>query len=195
LLLHCCFAQGLALAAFLSPSLFYFLAVGPSCRDVSCRLVVVVCCLGLNFCYHMHVKDMAAKKGELPIVVGTKVCRYTDGVYTNGVLSAITTTKKGKQKVAHSLYCIMFEDKEKLNCGLDTVKAMQACFTSRVKVARAGSEAPNTQKALVPEGFNLYTHWTPELSVLAPACKPPPFARGNSTAGFVAQHCVSSTRL
>jgi hypothetical protein len=126
----------------------------------------------------MYVKDMAAKKGELPIAVGTKVCRYTDRVYTNGVVSAITTTKKGKQKVAQSLFTIMFEDKEKLNCGLDTVRAMQACFTSRVKVARVGSEASKAQKALVPEGFNLYTHWTPELSVLAPASKPPPFRTG-----------------
>ncbi len=47
----------------------------------------------------MYVKDMAAKKGELlPIAVGTKVCRYTDDVYIKGVVSAITITKKGKQK-------------------------------------------------------------------------------------------------
>ena len=98
----------------------------------------------------LFVKDMAAKKGDLRIVVGTKVCRYTDGVYTNGVVSAITITKKGKQKVPHSMYCILFQDKERLNCGVDTVKAMQACFTSRAKIPRTNSEAAAMEIVAMP---------------------------------------------
>ena len=92
--------------------------------------------------------------------------------------SVITTTKKGKQKLAHTMYCSLFEDKEKLNCSVETVRGMQACFTSRVKERTTASEAPKALKAIVPEGFNLYTDWTPELRVLAPACQPPPFRTG-----------------
>ncbi len=47
-----------------------------------------------------------------------------------GMVTAIKTTSKGKQKVVHSLYYIDFLDNEKLRCGLETVKEMQDSYVS-----------------------------------------------------------------
>ncbi len=44
-------------------------------------LVLVLACL--------VSKDMATNKGEMPIVVSTKVCRDVDGEYVNGIVTAI----------------------------------------------------------------------------------------------------------
>jgi hypothetical protein len=89
-----------------------------------------------------------------------------------GMVTAITTKTKGKQKLSQSLYNIQFLDNEKLRCGLETVKDMHASYVScRAKFAQktlGGTKAP---QSLYPEGFDLYTTWMPEMSLLSQGCK------------------------
>jgi hypothetical protein len=67
------------------------------------------------------------------IKVATMVCRYLEGTYTNGVVCGMKTNTRGKQKVQYTVYSILFEDNEKLNCGLQTARDMHACYVSRSK--------------------------------------------------------------
>jgi hypothetical protein len=97
---------------------------------------------------------MAANKVENSIVVRTKVCRHTDGTCMTGMLTAITTKTKGKQKLSQSLYNIQFLDNEKLRCGLETVKDMHASYAScRAKFAQKTPGGTKAPQSLYPEGL------------------------------------------
>jgi hypothetical protein len=112
---------------------------------------------------------MAGKKGCNPILVGTKVCHHTDGTCMSGMVTAIKTTTKGKQKVNQALYHIQFLDNEKTRCGLERVKEMQEAYVScRPKVNQKGAGGAKASQSLYPEGFDLYTV----------GCKPPAFRIG-----------------
>jgi hypothetical protein len=115
------------------------------------------------------------------IKVATKVCRYLEGTYTNGVVCAVKTNMRGKQKVQYTVYSILFEDNEKLNCGLETARDMHACYVSRSKARELPPDGTTkSTKSLAPDGYQLYTQWTKELGIGSPGCVPPPFRQGKN---------------
>ena len=120
----------------------------------------------------------AATTVPLPISVRTKVCRYKDGVFTDGVVIEIKTSKARKQKVTLKCYVIQFDGLEQLVCDEDTVRMLMACYASRKNKGRTTVAQLPVTNALVPDGYHLYTMWTPELHPLSPGCKPPPFRTG-----------------
>jgi hypothetical protein len=80
----------------------------------------------------------------LPISVRTKVCRYKDGVFTDGVVIEIKTSKARKQKVTLKCYVIQFDGLEQLVCDEDTVRMLMACFASRQNKGRTNHSRSTT---------------------------------------------------
>ena len=81
-------------------------------------------------------KSCNATNVALPISVRTKVCRYKDGVFTEGVVIEIKTSKARKQRVTLKCYVIQFDGLEQLVCDEETVRMMMACYASRPKKGR-----------------------------------------------------------
>jgi hypothetical protein len=97
----------------------------------------------------------------------------------NGMVTATKTTTRGKAKGIHSMYHIQFLDNEKLRCGLDLVKEMQATYVScRAKYAQKAAGVNKPLPSLHPEGFEVCTTWMPEMSALSEGCKPPSCCMG-----------------
>ena len=87
-------------------------------------------------------------------MVRTKVCHYVNGLYTNGFVTEVrtTTASAGKKKTLYTTYVIQFEDREKLVCGLDTVREMIACFLHRSKTITTDVAVTHVPRELFPEG-------------------------------------------
>ncbi len=134
----------------------------------------VLSCLCKVFSYLNLIVDMPAKKRDTTIVVGTRVCRHTDGTCMAGMVTSIKTTTKGKDKASHTMYHVQFLDNEKLRCGPETMKEMQASYVScRAKLAQTAAGVTKAAQLLYPEGFDVYTTWMPEMSALTNNCKAP----------------------
>ena len=140
-------------------------------------------------------KSSNATNVALPISVRTKVCRYKDGLFTDGVVIEIKTSKARKQKVTLKCYVIQFDGLEQLCCDEDTVRMMMACYASRSSNRRTTVAQLAVAKGLVPDGYQLYTMWTPDLSALSPGCKPPPFCTGKRVGKIGPVHQKQKQRL